>query len=179
MARTRLARARLARSGAVVALGLLGSFGALAMERHPPPLLDETARKVHSPRPPGSQRGKASVYARRLAQHRMADGTPLDLESDAAASPQLPLGSRARVTNLHNGRSVDVVIRDRGPYVKGRILDITPKSARALGFRSGVRRVEVVPLPAQAAGTSGAAAGGGGNSYRAPRRCRVFGVDGE
>ncbi|HZR36209.1 MAG TPA: septal ring lytic transglycosylase RlpA family protein [Nevskia sp.] len=177
MARIRLARARLARSGAVVALGLLGSFGALAMEQHPPPP-DGAARKAHSSRPPGSQRGKASVYARRLARHRMADGTPLDLESDAAASPHLPLGSRARVTNLHNGRSVEVVIRDRGPYVKGRILDITPKSAQALGFRTGVRRVEVVPLP-QPAGGAGAAAPGGGGSYRAPRRCRVFGVEGE
>jgi rare lipoprotein A len=174
-----MARARLVRSGAIVALGLLGSFGALALERHPPPLLDETARKAHSSRPPGLQRGKASVYARRLAQHRMADGTPLDLESDTAASLQLPLGSRARVTNLHNGRSVEVVIRDRGPFVKGRIIDLTPKAARALGFRTGVRRVEVVPLPAHAAAGAGSVASAGAvGTYRAPRRCRVFGVEG-
>ncbi|MBV8062367.1 MAG: hypothetical protein JOY51_02180 [Nevskia sp.] len=134
----------LARSGVIVTLGLLGSFGALAME--PPPLAADAASKAQPVRIPGTQRGKASIYSRRLARHRMADGTPLDLESDSAASRDLPLGSRARVTNLHNGRSVEVVIRDRGPFVKGRIIDLTPRTARALGFRTGVRRVEVVPL---------------------------------
>jgi rare lipoprotein A len=107
---------------------------------------------AHTPDSSGRQRGKASVYSRQLAHHRMADGTPLDLESNAAASKTLPLGSKARVTNLRNGRSAVVVIRDRGPFVKGRIIDLTPHTAAELHFRSrGVVAVEVariVPEPA-------------------------------
>ncbi len=92
-------------------------------------------------------RGKASVYSRKFAYKRMADGTRLDLESNAAASRQLPLGSRAKVTNLQNGKSAEVRIRDRGPYVKGRIIDLSPRTAKNLniGFR-GVVPVEVTPI---------------------------------
>lgn len=136
--------AALARSGAILALGLLCCCVAQAAEAYAPSA--DPARQSQPSRVPGTQRGKASVYSRRLAHRPMADGTPLDLDSNAAASRHLPLGSRARVTNLRNGRSAEVVIHDRGPYIKGRIIDLTPKTARALGFRSGVRRVEVTPL---------------------------------
>jgi rare lipoprotein A len=94
-------------------------------------------------------RGKASVYSRRLAHRPMADGTPLDPDADVAASKQLPLGSRARVTNLRNGRSAEVEIRDRGPYVPGRIIDLSPRTAAKLGFKDGVVPVEVTPLGAR------------------------------
>jgi rare lipoprotein A len=140
--------AALARSGAILALGLLCCCVTQVAQANAPPA---AARQSQPSRAHGTQRGKASVYSRRLAHRPMADGTPLDLDSNAAASRHLPLGSRARVTNLRNGRSAEVVIRDRGPYVKGRIIDLTPETARTLGFRSGVRRVEVTPL----AGPSG------------------------
>ena len=105
---------------------------------------------AHAADSSGRQKGKASVYSRQLAHHRMADGTPLDLESNAAASKTLPLGSRAKVTNLHNGRSATVVIRDRGPFVKGRIIDLTPHTAAELHFRSrGVVPVEVALVVAE------------------------------
>ncbi|WP_211254902.1 septal ring lytic transglycosylase RlpA family protein [Nevskia soli] len=93
-----------------------------------------------------NHRGKASVYSRKLSKRPMADGTPLDLDSNAAASKTLPLGSRAKVTNLRNGRSAEVVIKDRGPFVKGRIIDLSPKTAKALGFRTGTVPVEVTPI---------------------------------
>ncbi|HUG22614.1 septal ring lytic transglycosylase RlpA family protein [Piscinibacter sp.] len=93
------------------------------------------------------QRGKASFYSHRFAGKTMADGTPFDPESFTAASKTLPLGSKARVVNLRNGKSVVVDIRDRGPFVKGRIIDVSPKAARALGMgRAGVVRVEVTPI---------------------------------
>ena len=77
----------------------------------------------------------------------MADGTPLDLNSNAAASKHLPLGSKAKVTNLRNGRSAVVEIRDRGPFVKGRIIDLTPRTAAELHFKSrGLAMVEVTPI---------------------------------
>ncbi len=94
-----------------------------------------------------SQRGKASVYSHKLAHQPMADGTPLDLNSNSAASKTLPLGSKAKVTNLRNGRSAVVVIRDRGPFVKGRIIDLTPHTAAELHFKSrGLVMVEVTPI---------------------------------
>lgn len=93
------------------------------------------------------QRGKASFYSHRFAGKRMADGTRMDLESNAAASKTLPLGSRARVENLNNGKTAEVEIRDRGPHVKGRIIDLSPATAKALGVgRQGIIPVEVTPI---------------------------------
>ena len=77
----------------------------------------------------------------------MADGTRFDPASNAAASKTLPLGTTARVTNLRNGRSALVTVRDRGPYVAGRVLDVSPADARQLGMkRQGVAPVAIAPL---------------------------------
>jgi rare lipoprotein A len=78
----------------------------------------------------------------------MADGTPMRLDSNNAASRTLPLGTTARVTNLETGKSALITIRDRGPYVKGRIVDLSPSTARAIGLerKKGVARVEVAPI---------------------------------
>jgi rare lipoprotein A len=107
------------------------------------------SHKLASADPFKKQHGKASVYAVKFAHQRMANGARFELESNSAASLTLPLGSHARVTNLRNGRSAEVVIRDRGPFVKGRIVDLSPHTARELGFY-GVVPVEVeriVPHP--------------------------------
>lgn len=65
-----------------------------------------------------------------------------------AAHRALPLGTRVRVTNLRNGRSVDVRINDRGPFVAGRIIDLSRAAAAALdGLDAGVFPVDVVVLP--------------------------------
>ena len=94
-----------------------------------------------------TRRGKASFYSLELAGQTMADGTPMDPHSNTAASRTLPLGTTARVTNLRNGRSAVVEIRDRGPYAKGRILDVSPSIARALGMHHrGVATVKVAPI---------------------------------
>lgn len=96
------------------------------------------------------QTGKASYYSHRLSGRKMADGTRLNPRSNAAASKTLPLGTTARVTNLDNGKSAVVEIRDRGPYVRGRIIDVSPETARLLGMgKEGVIRVEVeaIALP--------------------------------
>ncbi len=91
--------------------------------------------------------GYASYYAQKFSGRKMADGTPMRPESDNAASLTLPLGSKAMVTNLLNGRTALVTIRDRGPFIKGRIIDVSPSTARLLGILSaGVARVTVIPL---------------------------------
>ena len=69
------------------------------------------------------------------------------LTSNVAASKNLPLGSVAKVTNLENGKTATVKIEDRGPYVDGRVVDLTPKVARQLDIKSeGVAPVEVKPV---------------------------------
>jgi rare lipoprotein A len=92
--------------------------------------------------------GKASFYADHYSGRAMADGTPMRLYSNNAASITLPLGTTARVTNLETGRSAIVTIRDRGPYVRGRIVDLSPATARKIGLerKQGLAKVEVAPL---------------------------------
>ncbi len=92
--------------------------------------------------------GKASFYAHMFAGRKMADGKTMDPQHDNAASRTLPLGTTAKVTNLETGKSAFVTIQDRGPYVGGRIVDLSPSTAREIGLshRQGITRVEVSPL---------------------------------
>jgi len=99
-----------------------------------------------TPRPqPAGQRGDAVFYHRRHAGRRMANGQVFQPDSDSAAHRTLPFGTTVRVTNLRNGASTVVVIRDRGPFTPGRIIDLSPRSAREIGA-SGITPVEVVPV---------------------------------
>ena len=119
-----------------------------------------------------AQRGKASFYAPSLAGRRMADGGRFDPRSDAAAHRKLPLGSKARVRNLGNGRAATVTVRDRGPHAPGRIVDVSPGTAERLGMKDdGVAPVEVTPVEAPRTGggaqpRSGASGGGPGRARR-------------
>jgi rare lipoprotein A len=92
--------------------------------------------------------GKASFYAHMFEGRKMADGKQMDPQHDNAASRTLPLGTTAKVTNLETGKSAFVTIQDRGPYVDGRIVDLSPSTAREIGLShgQGVARVEVSPL---------------------------------
>ena len=78
--------------------------------------------------------GWCSYYGREFFHHRTASGERLDPNQLTAAHRTLPFGTRVRVTNLDNGRRVVVRINDRGPFKKGRVLDVTPAAARKLGF---------------------------------------------
>jgi rare lipoprotein A len=95
-----------------------------------------------------SRLGKASFYAASFYHRTMADGNKMDPRGYNAASRTLPLGTTAKVTNLATGQSALVQIEDRGPYAKGRILDLSPATARQIGItrRVGVARVKVAPL---------------------------------
>jgi rare lipoprotein A len=74
-----------------------------------------------------------------------ASGIPLNDNALTAAHKSLPFGSKVRVTNKKNGNSVTVTITDRGPFVRGRCIDITKAGARALGF-AGLAPVNVSPV---------------------------------
>jgi rare lipoprotein A len=92
--------------------------------------------------------GVASFYAKFFAGRKMADGTRMDPQGENAASRTLPLGTRALVTNLQTAQSALVTIRDRGPYVKGRIVDLSPATARLVGItpKEGLAKVAVTPI---------------------------------
>ncbi|HWP56914.1 MAG TPA: septal ring lytic transglycosylase RlpA family protein [Candidatus Acidoferrales bacterium] len=80
------------------------------------------------------QTGIASWYGPGFHGRQTASGAIYDQHELTAAHPTLPLGTRVMVTNLENGRSVEVVINDRGPFLKGRIIDLSYAAARALGM---------------------------------------------
>jgi rare lipoprotein A len=77
----------------------------------------------------GFQGGIASVYS----GGGTASGERMNPGALTAAHPSLPFGTKVRVTNNHTGRSVVVRINDRGPFVKGRVIDLSPAAARAIG----------------------------------------------
>ncbi len=139
---------------ALAALASLSGLPALAGE----PDQDSHAARAESRETPSpnphldtsgrARTGKASFYAKEFAGKKMADGTPMQPQENNAASKTLPLGTTAMVTNLQTGRTAIVTIRDRGPYVKGRIVDLSPATARKIGLepKQGVTKVEVAPL---------------------------------
>ena len=79
-----------------------------------------------------AQSGIASVYAYKTG--RTANGERTQSSALTAAHKSLPFGTKVRVTNRRNGRSVVVRINDRGPFVRGRVIDLTPAGASSLGF---------------------------------------------
>jgi rare lipoprotein A len=96
------------------------------------------------------QRGKASFYADRFHGRKTASGERFDTQQMTAAHRRLPFGTLVRVVNLENGRAVVVRINDRGPYARGRIIDLSPAAARVIDMvRAGIVpvRVEVLILP--------------------------------
>jgi rare lipoprotein A len=85
------------------------------------------------------QAGVASVYSTESGAGT-ASGQRLNPGALTAAHRSLSFGTKVRVTNKNNGRSVVVTINDRGPFVRGRVIDVTPAAARVLGF-SGLTQV--------------------------------------
>jgi rare lipoprotein A len=90
------------------------------------------------------QSGGAAIYSHK--GRKTASGEKTDPESLTAAHRSLPFGTMVRVTNTRNGRSVVVRVNDRGPFTRGRVIDVTPAAARALGF-SGLAAVKLTRDP--------------------------------
>ena len=97
---------------------------------------------------PGVQTGKGTWYGGKFHGGPTASGETYDKRSMTAAHRSLPFGTRVRVTNLRNGRSVVVRINNRGPYGKGRIIDLSEAAAEKLDMiEAGVVPVRVERLP--------------------------------
>jgi rare lipoprotein A len=125
----------------VAALACAMLFGCAQPERAPEPTTPTPAPAVSpSPTPPLSgdnatstqQRGRISLYGNDFAGRKTASGEPFDPTALTMAHRTLPFGTRVRVTNLENQRSVEVVVNDRGPYVSGRIADLSEAAARRI-----------------------------------------------
>ena len=103
-----------------------------------------TVKKTTEGEPVIEQTGEASSYGRGFEGKKTASGEKFDKHDLTAAHPTLPLGTKATVTNLENGKSVDVRINDRGPYVKGRDIDVSHGAAKELDMtKSGVAPVKI------------------------------------
>lgn len=91
--------------------------------------------------------GAASWYGKRFQGRPTASGTPFDMYAMTAAHRTLPLGSKIRVTNRSSGKAVLLTVNDRGPYIDGRVLDVSFAAARELGFvQKGLAKVRVETL---------------------------------
>jgi rare lipoprotein A len=99
--------------------------------------LSSCARKI-------TETGKASYYADKFQGRKTASGEVFKQEKLTAAHRTLPFGTKVKVVNVANGRSVNVTINDRGPFAPGRIIDVSKKAARKLGMvDAGVASIEI------------------------------------
>lgn len=141
----------------LVALVLAGCSSGTVQSRsssgyYGPRLVGSRDRKLNSRASAlGSSRIVASWYGPGYEGRRTANGENFDPQGFSAASKTLPLGSIVRVTNIKNGRWVDVRINDRGPLVPGRSIDLSPAAAKRIGLtESGVAHVKVTRISNQA-----------------------------
>jgi rare lipoprotein A (peptidoglycan hydrolase) len=102
------------------------------------------------------QTGEASSYGQGFQGKTTANGEKFDKNDLTAAHPTLPMGTKTTVTNLDNGKSVDVRINDRGPHFKGRDIDVSQGAAKKLGItKSGIAPVKIeTELPSSKTPTS-------------------------
>jgi rare lipoprotein A len=120
-------------------------------EEPPPPVRPRASGKEDSTKAGKlPQTGQASWYGPKFHGKTTASGETYDQNGLTAAHVSLPLGSKVKVTNLSNGKSVEVEITDRGPFAKNRIIDLSHAAAKALDMKdSGTTEVRLEPLPGQ------------------------------
>jgi rare lipoprotein A len=127
---------------AVLAIAISMSIVLTSCATSPP--IQRSSPLISPPLSESSLTGVASWYGPGFDGHRTASGEVYNQEDLTAASTVIPLGSRVMVTNLDNGRAVQVRINDHGPYVKGRKIDLSHEAARTLGIvRLGTAHVRI------------------------------------
>ncbi len=143
-----------ARSNRGMMLGLLLAVAPVAAGHAGEPETNDAAPRAPHRRPTshspaaaepkdGRQTGVASFYSHHLSGRRTASGERYDPNALTAAHRTLPMGTRVRVVNPKNDRSVVVTVNDRGPVPKNRVMDVSSAAADALGMKkSGVTKVE-------------------------------------
>jgi rare lipoprotein A (peptidoglycan hydrolase) len=129
---------------AAAALCLAACAGPFPDEAMPRPLAAPSAPVVQEPLPRFTQMGLASWYGPTRKAKRTANGETMSRNEFTAAHRTLPMDTMVRVTNLDNGLSTLVRINDRGPFIQGRVIDLSPVAATTLGMKdAGVARVRL------------------------------------
>lgn len=113
-----------------------------------PPAGVEQAGTPGGDRPATTLTGLASYYGKEFHGRRTASGEPFDMDALTAAHRTLPFGTVVRVTNVRNGKSVRVRINDRGPFIAGRIIDLSYAAAKSIGMLAvGQVRIDIISQP--------------------------------
>jgi rare lipoprotein A len=108
----------------------------------------QTPAPAQEPAPSFQQSGEASWYGPGFHGRRTASGETFNQNDLTAAHRTLPLGSKAEVTDVETGKSVQVTINDRGPYVKNRVIDLSKAAAKKLGItKDGTSTVRIAANP--------------------------------
>ena len=130
--------------GGALMLGACATSSVAGGNRSPGPRSGGPAADAAAPRTGGTEVGLASWYGADYHGRQTASGERFDMEAFTAAHRSLPFGAWIRVTHLTTGRAVTVRINDRGPWVAGRVVDLSRRAAQALGILGdGVARVQV------------------------------------
>lgn len=128
-----------------VLIGLLALSG--CKSKPPVTHVEQTPRQPASatPEPTHKEVGEASWYGPGFQGKETANGDTFDQKDLTAAHPSLPMGTKATVTNLENGKKVEVIINDRGPYVEDRVIDLSGAAANKLDMKKdGTVQVKIV-----------------------------------
>ncbi len=127
--------------------GVFEPSGKAAPPDSPFPSATLPVQKRSDSRTKWPQTGEASWYGPKFHGKTTASGDTFDQEALTAAHASLPFGSKVKVTNLSNGKSVEVEINDRGPFFKNRIIDVSRAAAKVLDMKeAGTTNVRVDPL---------------------------------
>jgi peptidoglycan lytic transglycosylase len=130
--------------GVMVGLGALA--GCAPRATRPTPREEPEGVRPEKPPPPRAylEEGLASYYGPNLAGRPTASGEKFNPKALTAAHRKLPFGACLRVVNMENGRSVEVRVNDRGPFVQGRVVDVSTAAAKQLGMmEKGLARVRL------------------------------------
>ncbi len=137
--------------GVLLSLLLPGCTRSIGRKETPRPPVVMPQAKEEAPKPEGpkmEQVGEASWYGPAHQGKETASGETFDQNKLTAAHPTLPMGTKAVVTNLKTGKSVAVTINDRGPFVKGRKIDLSRAAAQKIGMvGKGVTKVKIEARP--------------------------------
>jgi rare lipoprotein A len=187
----RLLRLMALYAGAFAAYATPQASKALAKTTYPAPALQSPSAKKeaiklsklppvrvpHIKRPPiddsgRKEIGKASFYSQRFDGRKTASGQRFNPNTNTAASKDLPIGTTAKVINLRTSKSTTITVNDRGPYVAGRMLDVTPKVAGKLDMKhTGLAPVVVAPVTVPQ--PNGTVKLGAGAATTSPKRIRA------
>lgn len=128
--------------------GVLAETARPALAERKPKVPPVSVERTAKGEPVLVHEGEASFYSQKFHGRTTANGERMNQNKPTAASRALPLGTKATVTNQENGKSVDVIVNDRGPYVDGRVIDLSRNAARKLDMiEDGTAPVRVEAKP--------------------------------